>query len=110
VPDPNYFGGRSNCPPAANWRARRPTEHAYADGNYRIIGVADMAHAIRQPAAPRQRRAGLHVLEVMEAFQTLIRRGPSCHRSKAGRAAGAAARRWRSANSTGRADRAETIS
>ena len=31
--------------------------HAYADGNYRIIGVADMAHAIRdEPAAPRERR------------------------------------------------------
>ena len=51
--------------------AERPTEHAYADGNYRIIGVADMAHAIRSgPAAPRVAASSrLHVLEVMEAFQ-----------------------------------------
>ena len=47
------------------------TGHAYGDGNYRIIGVADMAHAIR---AGRPHRASaelaFHVLEVMEAFQT----------------------------------------
>ena len=47
------------------------TRHGYADGNYRILGVADMAHAIR---AGRPHRASgalaLHVLEVMEAFQT----------------------------------------
>jgi len=45
-------------------------EHAYADGNYRIIGVADMAQAIR---SGRPHRAGgelaFHVLEVMEAVQ-----------------------------------------
>jgi predicted dehydrogenase len=41
----------------------------YADANYRSIGLADMAHAIR---ANRPHRASgalaLHVLEVMEAF------------------------------------------
>jgi predicted dehydrogenase len=70
VPDPNYFGGRIEFANAAeDWREVE-TRHAYADGNYRIVGVADMAHAIR---AGRPHRASgglaLHVLEVMEAFQ-----------------------------------------
>ena len=47
-----------------------PTEHAYADGNYRIIGVADMAHAIRSDRPHRASgELAFHVLEVMEAFQ-----------------------------------------
>jgi predicted dehydrogenase len=70
VPDPNYFGGRIELATAAeDWR-EIPTRHAYADGNYRILGVADMAQAIR---AKRPHRASgalaFHVLEVMEAFQ-----------------------------------------
>ncbi len=70
VPDPNYFGGEIQvAAPKEDWQAV-PTEHAYADGNYRIIGVAEMAHAIR---ANRPHRASgalaFHVLEVMEAFQ-----------------------------------------
>ena len=48
----------------------------YADGNYRSIGVADMAHAIR---SNRPHRANgdlaLHVLEVMEAFHTAAATG-----------------------------------
>ena len=51
-------------------------QHLYADGNYRIIGVADLAHAIR---ANRPHRASgelaYHVLEVMEAFQISSERG-----------------------------------
>jgi predicted dehydrogenase len=70
VPDPNYFGGDIEYAGIGeDWRTI-PTQHAYADGNYRIIGVADMAHAIR---ADRPHRASgalaFHVLEVMEAFQ-----------------------------------------
>ena len=70
VPDPNYFGGQIEVAgPKEEWRVVA-TEHAYADGNYRIIGVAEMAHAIR---ANRPHRASgelaFHVLEVMEAFQ-----------------------------------------
>jgi predicted dehydrogenase len=44
--------------------------HGYADGNYRGIGVADFALALRNERP--QRCSGdlaLHVLEVMEAFQ-----------------------------------------
>ena len=70
VPDPNHFGGTIELATASeDWKAV-PTEHAYADGNYRVIGVADMADAIRND---RPHRASgdlaFHVLEVMEAFQ-----------------------------------------
>ena len=70
VPDPNYFWGAIELAGAGeDWRVL-PTEHSYADFNYRGIGVADMAQAIR---ANRPHRASgalaYHVLEVMEAFQ-----------------------------------------
>jgi predicted dehydrogenase len=70
VPDPNWFGGQIEIGLAAgDWRPAI-TEHAYANGNFRIIGVADMAHAIRKN---RPHRASgdlaFHVLEVMEAVQ-----------------------------------------
>jgi predicted dehydrogenase len=70
VPDPNYFGGKIEVATAAeDWR-EVPTRHAYADGNYRILGLADMAQAIR---TGRPHRASgdlaIHALEVMEAFQ-----------------------------------------
>ena len=78
VPDPNYFGGRIEFADAAeDWREIE-TRHAYADGNYRILGVADMAHAIR--GGRRHRASGalaLHVLEVMEAFETSSDAGKS---------------------------------
>jgi predicted dehydrogenase len=70
VPDPNHFGGDIEIATATeDWR-KVPTEHAYADGNYRIIGAADMACAIRSGRANRA-SGGLafHVLEVMEAVQ-----------------------------------------
>jgi predicted dehydrogenase len=70
VPDPNYFGGAIEYAGIGeDWRTL-PTEHAYADGNYRILGVADMAHAIRAGRAHRASGAlAYHVLEVMTAFQ-----------------------------------------
>src|SRR6202789_4525291 len=47
VPDPNFFGGTIEFASASqDWKIM-PTQHAYADDNYRIIGVADMAQAIR---------------------------------------------------------------
>ena len=70
VPDPNYFGGEIEIATADEDWAPVPVEHAYDDGNYRVIGAADMATAIR---AGRPHRASgqlaFHVLEVMEAFQ-----------------------------------------
>jgi predicted dehydrogenase len=70
VPDPNFFGGEIElAEPRQEWRAVQ-TEHGFADGNYRSIGVADMAHAIRSERPHRASGAlAFHVLEVMEAFQ-----------------------------------------
>ncbi len=70
VPDPNYFGGEIEiAPTGGDWHSV-PTEHIYADGNYRIIGVAEMAHAIRGKRPHRvSGELAFHVLEVMEAFQ-----------------------------------------
>lgn len=78
VPDPNWFGGQIEFAAERDkWRKLR-TDMPYADGNYRSIGVADMAHAIR---ADRPHRASgelaLHVLEVMEAFDRSSRVGRS---------------------------------
>lgn len=71
VPDPNHFGGEVQLLRKGGQFEPQETTSPYADGNYRSIGVADMAHAIR---SGRPHRAGgelaLHVLEVMEAFQT----------------------------------------
>ncbi|SER35394.1 Predicted dehydrogenase [Faunimonas pinastri] len=69
VPDPNYFGGQiQEMKKGGEW-TDVATHMPYADGNYRSIGLADMAHAIR---GHRPHRANgdlaLHVLEVMEAF------------------------------------------
>jgi predicted dehydrogenase len=71
VPDPNYFGGKVEFATAAeDWR-EIPTEGPYADDNYRIIGLADMAQAIRSGRPHRTSgELAFHVLEVMEAFQS----------------------------------------
>ncbi len=76
VPDPNRFGGTIEVArPGQDW-SERPTEHPYADGNYRIIGVADLAHAIRSGRPHRASgELALHALEVMEAFQISSDRG-----------------------------------
>jgi predicted dehydrogenase len=70
VPDPNFFGGKIEFAAAGeDWR-EIPTKHAYSDSNYRILGVADMAHALRGRRPHRASGAlAFHVLEVMEAFQ-----------------------------------------
>ena len=52
------------------------TDMPYADGNYRSIGLADMAHAIIEDRPHRANGdLALHVLEVMEAFETSSRSG-----------------------------------
>ena len=71
VPDPNYFGGTIEFAAAGEEWRELPTQHAYADANYRSLGLADMAQAIRRNRPHRASGAlALHVLEVMEAFQT----------------------------------------
>lgn len=78
VPDPNFFGGAVELRKPgrdARWEPV-PVEKPYADGNYRSLGVADMADAI---LSGRPHRANgdlaLHVLEVMEAFALSSREG-----------------------------------
>lgn len=76
VPDPNHFGGQIEMLKKGGEWANVDTDMPYADGNYRSIGLADMAHAI---ASDRPHRASgdlaLHVLEVMEAFETSSQSG-----------------------------------
>ncbi|KTQ98025.1 oxidoreductase [Aureimonas ureilytica] len=69
VPDPNHFGGDlSFLPKGGEWRSLA-VEEPYADGNYRSLGLADMAAALRQDRPHRAHGdLALHVLEVMEAF------------------------------------------
>ncbi len=68
-PDPNYFGGRIEIAPTGGEWSEVETRHPFADDNYRSIGVADMAQAIRS-GQPHRASGDLafHVLEVMEAF------------------------------------------
>jgi predicted dehydrogenase len=76
VPDPDTFGGQIEIATNKSGWSPLPTEHSFADRNYRILGVADMAHAIR---TRRPHRASgdlaFHVLEVMEALQLSSERG-----------------------------------
>jgi predicted dehydrogenase len=76
VPDPNRFFGAIELATATKDWTEQPTEHPYASGNYRSIGVADMAHAIRS-GRPHRASGDLafHVLEVMEAIQLSSDRG-----------------------------------
>lgn len=75
-PDPNMFGGELQIGKPRGEYETVPVTLPYADGNYRSLGVADMAHAI---LAGRPHRASgdlaLHVLEVMEAFDVSSREG-----------------------------------
>jgi len=76
VPDPNRFEGPVGYLKKGGQFEDQPTTQPYADGNYRSIGIADLAHAIR---SGRPHRANgdlaLHVLEVMEAFHTASAEG-----------------------------------
>lgn len=70
VPDPNRFGGEvSVAKTGGEWEAI-PLTHGYADGNFRSIGIADMAAALRSGRPHRASGAlAFHVLEAIEAFQ-----------------------------------------
>jgi predicted dehydrogenase len=76
IPDPNRFFGAIELATATKDWTEQPTEHGFASGNYRSIGVADMAHAIRSGRPHRASgELAFHVLEVMEAFQLSSERG-----------------------------------
>jgi predicted dehydrogenase len=71
IPDPNRFGGEvSVAKPGGDWDMM-PLTHGNTDGEFRSIGVADMAAAIAHKRPHRASGAlALHVLEAMEAVQT----------------------------------------
>lgn len=76
VPDPNAFGGQIEISTGSGKWSPVATEHAYSNANYRILGVADMAHAIRSDHPHRASgELAFHVLEVMEALQHSSDRG-----------------------------------
>ena len=69
VPDPNRFGGTVAVAKQRDPWADMPLSHGFADGNFRILGLADMAQAIRSGRPHRcSGQMAYHVLEVMEAF------------------------------------------
>lgn len=69
VADPNQFAGDIRVSQGkADWAAL-PQTHIYGDGNYRILGLADMAQAITSGRPHRANDSlALHVLEVMEGI------------------------------------------
>lgn len=69
VADPNRFQGEVLVSAGkGDWQAV-PQVHRYGDGNYRILGLADMAQAIAQNRPHRASlELSLHVLEIMEAI------------------------------------------
>ncbi len=76
VPDPNHFGGDLFLLPLVGEAQGKSVSLPYAEGNWRSLGLADMAHAIIEDRPHRANGdLALHVLEVMEAFQTASDRG-----------------------------------
>jgi predicted dehydrogenase len=82
VPDPNFFGGEPQISERdADWRALDTRAHPFGTPNrtlrsgaevadYRIIGLLDMAAALRQNRSHRASGdLALHVLEVLDAFE-----------------------------------------
>lgn len=76
VPDPNHFGGQIETRDKASEWSDVPTSMPYWDGNFRSLGLADMAHAIRSDRPHRASGAlALHALEVMAAVEEAARSG-----------------------------------
>lgn len=76
VPDPNHFGGQVEMLKKGGEWENVATDQPYWDGNFRSIGLADMASALVGGRAHRCSGAlALHVLEVMEAFGTSAETG-----------------------------------
>jgi predicted dehydrogenase len=70
VPDPNRFGGNVRLAKTGDDWTTQSHSHAHTEGEFRSIGVADMAAAIIGNRPHRASGAlALHALEAMEAFQ-----------------------------------------
>jgi len=71
VADPNQFESEVRVAQGKGDWQTAPQSHLYGDGNYRILGLADMAQAIVSGRPHRASLAlSLHVLEVIEAIMT----------------------------------------
>lgn len=69
VPDPNRFDGVVQVSEKKGDWTDVPSTHLYGDGNYRILGLADMAQAITDGRPHRaSHELSLHVLEIMDAI------------------------------------------
>ena len=76
VPDPNRFGGDVMVAQTGSDWETKPHTHGHTDGEFRSIGVADMAASILAGRPHRSSGAlALHVLEAMEAFQVSSNQG-----------------------------------
>jgi predicted dehydrogenase len=76
VPDPNWFGGEVSVLPRGGEWTDVAVDLPWTDANYRSLGLADMAAAIREGRPHRASgELALHVLEVMEAFGTSAESG-----------------------------------
>lgn len=76
VADPNNFEGKIEVSEGnGEWSIAQGT-HKYGDGNYRILGLADMAQAILDNRPHRASlELSLHVLEVMEGILLSAEKG-----------------------------------
>jgi predicted dehydrogenase len=69
VPDPNRFDGPVQVSEKKGDWTDVPQTHLYGDGNYRILGLADMAQAILDNRPHRaSHELSLHILEIMDAI------------------------------------------
>lgn len=69
VPDPNRFDGAVQVSEKKGDWTDVPQTHLYGDGNYRILGLADMAEAITEGRPHRaSHELSLHVLEIMDSI------------------------------------------
>lgn len=68
IPDPDCFDGPVELLQDGEWRGQA-TKHGHGDGNYRRLGLAQMAAAIRTGSAHcASGDLALHALEVMKAM------------------------------------------
>lgn len=79
VPDPNHFGGIVKVRHKGNDESEKvPLQFAFSQ-NARGLGLLDMAIALDRKRAPRASGAlGLHVVEMMEAFEKSSVTGSHC--------------------------------
>ena len=66
--DPNEYGVPLTLTNKLGGPIELPMTHAYGNGNFRCIGVAEMAYAIRAGRVPRTEEMPVHVLEAAQGI------------------------------------------